>query len=50
MTFCGKEEQRRERALILTKKIGASDTKLAPVCDVSTKRCVNAGYLHQKYR
>ena len=33
-----KEEQRRERALIFVKKIGASDTKLAPTCLIHMKK------------
>ena len=37
MTFCGKEKQRRERALNFV-KIGASDTKLAPTCEGEIKR------------
>ena len=34
----GKEEQRRERALTFAKKIGASDTKLAPTCLLLPKK------------
>lgn len=32
VTFCAKEELRRACALIFVKKIGVSDTKLAPTC------------------